>query len=787
MQLKTFYLQDKFGNALPGALCYVYEHGTTTLVTTLRDADGQPLGNPVSADAAGAVQVAAPDGLYSVRTVAGVFDRTVSVQFIDHRPAALAMELLELHGSNVDAVSENITQLQTVAGNVTQLQQVAPHVGAINTAVGYLETIGQLDIAAQVEQARVDAQAAAAAIGPIRFFDTLAGAQSAIPTLVEGDIVEISKDEGQDGVRSRRKFIGGVLVPLLLLDYPLRAEAVVTMPGYAELRAYGGTARTVMLTRDGIAGTFQLDASDTASTDNGGTIIVDALGRRWKRMIPGDVQLSWFDVKADGSDEAVKFIAAANVAAALVATLDMNGLHIGYGGGFYNAGTAKRVAWKNGGFKLMPGEKGSAAFFIDGVSIVEMYDLTLDGNRFNVSGNNAGFFVVRNADAASFDRIFIKDLRRYGLNLTPNIKAVKVGTVIAKDIGISGVALGEALKIEHSSNVTIDSFTCTNPSGTGGGQVAKVFHCKNVTLGKFDVTDADPAKVYPALSMVRNDNMTYGNVTVRGKCQVALEDNANINVTYDHVITEGTDKALIMGPDGAAYGNRRATNVTINSWIDTSTAAQAFNITAVFGLNINNLSTPQNINISRSSPAEDLRTENMELNSVVCRDLSMSLVMGRKVISNCKISGLFTNTGIGVTEFINSSYGSFSNSGQTNVFMVSRSAGDDTIVNISGVMPVGGRFTYRAPPAITNTPFSGDVFANSMFAGSPAGQWSQISWRFYDYGTPAVKKEIVQSGSYARSDIDMTAAWSTRSLTFQNNETVEIRIDASLRFIKNSA
>lgn len=219
MQLKTFYLQDKFGNALPGALCYVYEHGTTTLVTTLRDADGQPLGNPVSADAAGAVQVAAPDGLYSVRTVAGVFDRTVSVQFIDHRPAALAMELLELHGSNVDAVSENITQLQTVAGNVTQLQQVAPHVGAINTAVGYLETIGQLDIAAQVEQARADALAAAAASGNIKFFKTLADAQSATPTLGEGDVVEILLDETNGNTRYRYIKRGGVLEPILLLDF----------------------------------------------------------------------------------------------------------------------------------------------------------------------------------------------------------------------------------------------------------------------------------------------------------------------------------------------------------------------------------------------------------------------------------------------------------------------------------------------------------------------------------------------------------------------------------------
>ncbi|MEJ3621040.1 hypothetical protein [Brachymonas wangyanguii] len=84
---------------------------------------------------------------------------------------------------NIATVVANIPQLQAVADNVTPLQQVAPHVGTIDNVSGYLDTIGQLDIAAQVEQARVDAQAAAAAIGPIHFFDTLADAQSGVPPI----------------------------------------------------------------------------------------------------------------------------------------------------------------------------------------------------------------------------------------------------------------------------------------------------------------------------------------------------------------------------------------------------------------------------------------------------------------------------------------------------------------------------------------------------------------------------------------------------------------------------
>lgn len=154
-----------------------------------------------------------------------------------------------------------------------------------------------------------EALAAAAAIGPIRFFDTLAAAQSATPTLTEGDVVEISADESQDGVRSRRKFIGGVLVPLLLLDYPLRAEAAVTLLDYTALRAYAGSARTLMMTRGGIAGAFQLDAADVASADNGGTIIVDGAGRRWKRAFTGPADVAWFGA-VPGIDSTAAFVAA---------------------------------------------------------------------------------------------------------------------------------------------------------------------------------------------------------------------------------------------------------------------------------------------------------------------------------------------------------------------------------------------------------------------------------------------------------------------------------------------
>ena len=43
MELKTFFAQDKFGNLVPGATVTVYESGTTTLATGLKDQSGASL------------------------------------------------------------------------------------------------------------------------------------------------------------------------------------------------------------------------------------------------------------------------------------------------------------------------------------------------------------------------------------------------------------------------------------------------------------------------------------------------------------------------------------------------------------------------------------------------------------------------------------------------------------------------------------------------------------------------------------------------------------------------
>lgn len=97
---------------------------------------------------------------------------------------------------------------------------------------------------------------------------------------------------------------------------------------YAVLRAYTGP-RTDFYVQgyasklDGGAGVFRVDAGDATSTDNGGTILVDASGRRWKREFSGAVNVRWFGVIGGGADETSKLISALALGRRVVIPDDM--------------------------------------------------------------------------------------------------------------------------------------------------------------------------------------------------------------------------------------------------------------------------------------------------------------------------------------------------------------------------------------------------------------------------------------------------------------------------------
>lgn len=78
---------------------------------------------------------------------------------------------------------------------------------------------------------------------------------------------------------------------------------------YTAFRAYSGVLKSVLVLKQGAAGQFVRDDADTTSADNGGTVIVDAAGRRWKRVFSGPVLLGWFG-GSEGGDCTSAFVAA---------------------------------------------------------------------------------------------------------------------------------------------------------------------------------------------------------------------------------------------------------------------------------------------------------------------------------------------------------------------------------------------------------------------------------------------------------------------------------------------
>lgn len=182
------------------------------------------------------------------------------------------------------------------------------------------------------------------------------------------------------------------------------ADGAKLMASYTALRAYTGRATGVRITTQGISGHFYRDDADVTSADNGGTIIIDASSRRWKRLYDGPFDAKWFGAVGNGT---------ADDTAAIQAVLDV--VNAANGGAiFLPAGTYKVTAALNitGIDNLLFYGAGDDAsiirstsatadvFFDSGTSwfrtfrdfSIESSVTRTDGNYFNLAGERRGLF-----------------------------------------------------------------------------------------------------------------------------------------------------------------------------------------------------------------------------------------------------------------------------------------------------------------------------------------------------------------------------------------------------------
>jgi hypothetical protein len=124
----------------------------------------------------------------------------------------------------------------------------------------------------------------------------------------------------------------GVLYQGSNLDVAVSAR-LPDAANYAYIRSFSGQntsfyVRGASNDLDGGAGIFRVKAGDTTSADNGGTILVDAIGRRWFREFNGAVNVKWFGADNSGNSVCKTQILAAHSA----------GKHVFYPSGIYNLG-----------------------------------------------------------------------------------------------------------------------------------------------------------------------------------------------------------------------------------------------------------------------------------------------------------------------------------------------------------------------------------------------------------------------------------------------------------------
>lgn len=93
-------------------------------------------------------------------------------------------------------------------------------------------------------------------------------------------------------------------------------ESLVGGATYTQIRASNVTGNQIKClgrsaNRDGGEGWFFLDVADTTSADDDGTVLVDSVGRRWKRAYEGSKKAAWWGVK-DGADISAALQSAVN-------------------------------------------------------------------------------------------------------------------------------------------------------------------------------------------------------------------------------------------------------------------------------------------------------------------------------------------------------------------------------------------------------------------------------------------------------------------------------------------
>jgi len=235
---------------------------------------------------------------------------------------------------------------------------------------------------------------------------------------------------------------------------------------YVLLRAYSGAATVIYVTGQstvpqlGISGFFVLDQTDSVSPDNGGTVIVGAGGRRWKRQFDGDICVKWFGAKGDGT---------ANDTASVQAFLNMAG-PLRITDGIYIVGPL--LVRSNTVLSFSPGAvlKAKTGYATNDslLSLSGVDDVTIDGNNASIQMLKAEYTTGE---------------WRHGVNIT-GASNVRITNLRSIDSGGDGFYVGGP-----TPNRNVSLWDCVGDNNRRQGlSIVNVINC-DVWGGEFKNTD----------------------------------------------------------------------------------------------------------------------------------------------------------------------------------------------------------------------------------------------------------------------------------------------------------
>jgi hypothetical protein len=309
---------------------------------------------------------------------------------------------------------------------------------------------------------------------------------------------------------------------------------------YAALRATPPTTPAVALVlgraaaNDGGQGLFVLDAADSSTADNGGTVLVDGAGGRWKRAYDGPAHLLWWDADPTGAADSRPAFTAALAANPWVSLPPRKTFKLA------SRLTLPSLTRLHGNFSKVVSAAGLADHLLviaDNASDIFVEKLEIDGNKANVPAGNSGLTTgATSCSNVRLEDIYVHDCSAHGIGLVAtNSSKVFIARCRAENNTLTGIGVGNTV----TDAVITHCFAAGNSGcgiGLGIGLHVAISNCVSRDNGPngdnftgYDYRNNDVA-LSNLVSIGGNNNgvhfggnnVSYSNIAIRNPAQYGL-------------------------------------------------------------------------------------------------------------------------------------------------------------------------------------------------------------------------------------------------------------------------